>query len=178
MNQVWSYDFVHDLTEEGFQIRFLNVVDEFTRESLAIELQYSFKAKDVIAVLERLVRERGAPEFIRSDNGPEFISKAVVAWLEKKGSANAFIKPGAPWENAYIEAFNGKFRDELIDREIFTCLAEAKHLAKEYRNQYNQKRPHSSLGYKTPAEFASEQSARGSTMSCNPARSGGSSHSV
>lgn len=161
-NQVWSYDFVHDLTEGGLQLKFLTIVDEFTRESLAIEAAHSFKAKDVIAVLQRLVRERGAPEFIRSDNGPEFIAQAVVAWLAQQGSTTAFIQPGAPWENAYIETFNGKLRDELLDREMFTCLAEAKHLAKEYRIQYNHERPHSSLGYRTPAEFASGHSPSGS----------------
>jgi transposase InsO family protein len=160
-NQVWTYDFVHDLTEGGHQLKFLTVVDEFTRESLAIEVAYSFKAKGVIAVLERLVRERGAPEFIRSDNGPEFIAAAVVTWLEQQGSSTAFIQPGAPWENAYIETFNGKFRDELLDREMFTC-AEAKHLAKEYKIQYNHERPHSSLGYRTPAKFASGHSPSGS----------------
>jgi putative transposase len=161
-NQVWSYDFVHDLTEAGHQLKLLTVVDEFTREALAIEVGYSFKATDVIAVLERLVSERGAPEFIRSDNGPEFIAVAVTAWLAKNGSSTAFIQPGAPWENAYVETFNGKFRDELLDREMFTCLAEAKHLAKEYRNQYNHERPHSSLGYRTPAEFALGHSPSGS----------------
>jgi transposase InsO family protein len=161
-NQVWGYDFVHDLTEGGLQLKFLVVVDEFTRECLAIEVAHSFKAKDVIEALERLVRERGAPEFIRSDNGPEFIAAAVVAWLEQQGSSTAFIQPGAPWENAYVETFNGKFRDELLDREMFTCLAEAKHLAKEYRIQYNHERPHSSLGYRTPAEFASGHSPSGS----------------
>jgi transposase InsO family protein len=161
-NQVWSYDFVHDLTEGGLQLKFLTVVDEFTRESLAIEVAHSFKAKDVIVVLERLVKERGAPEFIRSDNGPEFIAQAVVAWLQQQGSDTAFIQPGAPWENAYIETFNGKFRDELLDREMFTCLAEAKHLAKQYRIEYNHERPHSSLGYRTPAEFASGHSPSGS----------------
>jgi transposase InsO family protein len=160
-NQVWTYDFAHDLTEGGHQLKFLTVVDEFTRESLAIEVAYSFKAKGVIAVLERLVRERGAPEFIRSDNGPEFIAAAVVTWLEQQGSSTAFIQPGAPWENAYIETFNGKFRDELLDREMFTC-AEAKHLAKEYKIQYNHERPHSSLGYRTPAKFASGHSPSGS----------------
>jgi len=161
-NQVWSYDFVHDLTESGHQLKFLTVVDEFTRESLAVEVAYSFKAKDVLVVLERLARERGAPEFIRSDNGPEFIAAAVVAWLEQHGSNTAFIQPGAPWENAYIETFNGKLRDELLDREMFTCLAEAQHLAREYRIQYNHERPHSSLGYRTPAEFASGHSPSGS----------------
>ena len=162
MNQVWTYDFVHDLTEDGRRLKFLTVVDEHTRECLALEVGWNFTSNDVIAVLAALVLERGPSEFIRSDNGPEFIAKAVREWLEARGSATAFVEPGAPWENAYIETFNGKLRDELLDREMFTCLAEAKHLSAHYRFEYNHERPHSSLGYRTPAEFASGCSPSGS----------------
>ena len=162
MNQVWTYDFVHDVVEDGRQLKFLTVVDEYTRECLALEVGWTFTSNDVIAVLEVLILERGPCEFVRSDNGPEFIAKAVREWLEARGSATAFIEPGAPWENAYIETFNGKVRDELLDREMITCLAEAKHLAARHRFQYNHERPHSSLGYRTPAEFASGCSTSGS----------------
>ncbi len=162
MNQVWTYDFIYDVAEGGRQLKFLAVVDEYTRECLALEVGWNFTSLDVIAVLETLILERGAPEFVRSDNGPEFIAKAVREWLEARGSETAFIEPGAPWENAYIETFNGKLRDELLDREIFTCLAEARHLAARHRFEYNHERPHSSLGYTTPAEFASGCSPSGS----------------
>jgi transposase InsO family protein len=153
-NQVWTYDFLFDVTEDGRLLKFFVVVDEHTREGLAIEVARNFKAVDVIAVLARLVAARGAPEFIRSDNGPEFIAVAVTAWLERSGIATAFIAPAAPWENAYIETFNGKLRDELLDREIFGSIAEAKHLAAAFLFDYNHHRPHSSLDYLTPAEYA------------------------
>lgn len=153
-NHVWTYDFVWDSTEDGRKLKFLSVVDEFTRECLALEVGRSFTAAAVVAVLARLVAERGAPGFIRSDNGPEFIAIAVRDWLKHAKSGAVFIAPGAPWENAYIETFNGKLRDELLDRELFFTLGEAKHLAAAYRFEYNHQRPHSSLKYKTPAEFA------------------------
>jgi len=153
-NHVWTYDFVFDRTDDGRRLKFLTVVDEFTRECLALPVARRFTAQDVIAVLAELVAERGAPAFIRSDNGPEFIALAVRAWLARAGIDTAFIEPGAPWENAYIETFNGKLRDELLQREIFLTVAEARHLADSFRVEYNCDRPHSSLGYQTPTEFA------------------------
>lgn len=153
-NHVWTYDFVFDRTEDGRRLKFLTVVDEFTRECLALPVERHFTARDVVAVLAELVTERGAPAFIRSDNGPEFIAMAVRDWLGRAGIDTAFIEPGAPWENAYSETFNGKLRDELLQREIFLTVAEARHLADGFRFEYNHDRPHSSLGYKTPAEFA------------------------
>ena len=153
-NHVWTYDFIFDRTDDGRMLKFLTVVDEFTRECLALPVARNFQAHDVIAVLERLVGERGAPAFIRSDNGPEFIAIAMRGWISAAGSDTAFVEPGAPWENAYIETFNGKFRDELLAREVFLTVAEARHLAEAFRLEYNLERPHSSLGYKTPAEFA------------------------
>lgn len=153
-NHVWSYDFVFDRTEDGRRLKFLTIVDEFTRECLRLEVGRSFTAPKVVDVLRELVAERGAPEFIRSDNGPEFIAIAVREWLEAVKIDTAFIEPGAPWENAYIETFNGKLGDELLDREMFFTLAEARHLATTYRSEYNHQRPHSTLDYLTPAEFA------------------------
>ncbi len=161
-NHVWTYDFVADQTEDGRMLRFLSVVDEFTRESLALDVERSMGAAEVIAALGRLVSERGAPELLRSDNGGEFIAHSVQRWLAEQRIETAYVAPGSPWENGYIESFNGKLRDELLHRELFTSLAEAKMLASEYRDEYNHRRPHSSLGYKTPAEFAAVQLASGS----------------
>jgi transposase InsO family protein len=131
----------------------LPVVDEYTRECLSIEVGRSITAEDVVAKLSQLFLERGEPKFIRSDNGPEFIAKAVKGWLEVAGVKTLYIEPGAPWENAHSESFNSRFRDELLDREVFTNVLEAKVLAEEYRSHYNHTRPHSALGYQTPAEF-------------------------
>jgi transposase InsO family protein len=161
-NHVWTYDLVADQTEDGRMLRFLSVVDEFTRESLALDVERSMGAVEVIAALGRLIAERGAPALLRSDNGGEFVAHSVQRWLAEKGIETAYIAPGSPWENAYIESFNGKLRDELLDRELFTSLTEAKMLASDYRDEYNRRRPHSALGYKTPAEFAAAQLASGS----------------
>lgn len=153
-NHVWTYDFIFDRTDDGRRLKHLTVVDEFTRECLALPVARNFRAHDVIAVLARLVAGRGAPAFIRSDNGPEFIAAAIRTWLSTVGSDTAFIGAGAPWKNAYIETFNGKLRDELLAREVFLTVAEARRLADAFRMAYNLERPRSSLGYKTPAEFA------------------------
>lgn len=154
INHVWSYDFVFDQTENGGRLKWLPVLDEFTRECLALEVARSLTATDVIATLDRLVRERGTPRYIRSDNGPEFVAKAVKAWIERNGFETAYIEPGAPWQNAYSESFNARFRDEFLNRELFANVFEAKVLGEEHRNKYNHHRPHSSLGILTPAEFA------------------------
>jgi putative transposase len=153
-NQVWSYDFVMDQTEDGRRLKWLPIVDEYTRECLRLEVERTMEAVDVVAVLDALAVERGMPEFIRSDNGPEFIARAVRDFLEKRGGKTAFVAPGAPWENAYSETFNSRLGDELLKRELFTSLGEAKVLAVRYRTEYNEERPHSALGYKTPAAFA------------------------
>jgi transposase InsO family protein len=152
-DHVWSYDFVMDRTEDGRQLKMLAIVDEYTRECLSIEVERSITAKDVVATLAELFSKRGEPKFIRSDNGPEFIAKAVKGWLEDSGVKTLYIEPGSLWENAYSESFNSRFRDELLDREEFTNVLEAKVLAKEYRRHYNHTRAHSTLGYQTPAEF-------------------------
>ena len=153
-DHVWSYDFVTARTADGRAFRMLTIIDEYTRECLAILVGRRLTSEDVIDQLFNLFILRGIPEHIRSDNGPEFTAKAVMKWLERLGVKTLFIEPGSPWENGYIESFNGKLRDELLNREIFTTLIEAKVLIAQWRKEYNQVRPHSSLGYKPPAPEA------------------------
>ena len=145
-NHVWSYDFVHDRTRDGKALRFLTVVDEYSRECLALLVSRSLKAFDVLECLSELFLSRGVPEFIRSDNGPEFIADALREWLGRLSVKPLFIEPGSPWENGYIESFNGKFRDEFLSVELFESVLEAQVLTERWRRQYNQARPHSSLG--------------------------------
>jgi len=147
---VWSYDFMQDRTHNGVKFRILNVMDEFTRECLAVRVARSLTSHDVIEVLTDLFIKRGVPVHIRSDNGPEFIAKRVRDWLEKLQVRPLFIEPGSPWENGYIESFNGKMRDELLNLEIFYSLQEAKVLIEIWRRHYNTVRPHSALGYRPP----------------------------
>jgi len=154
MNHVWSYDFVEDQTTDGKKLKLLPIVDEYTRECLTIEVERHLTAKDVVATLQYLFELRGAPAYIRSDNGPEFIAEVVKAWLAATAVATLYIEPGSPWENAYSETFNSRLRDELLDREVFTSLGEAKVLVEDHRLDYNHQRPHSALRYQTPAEFA------------------------
>lgn len=153
-NQVWAWDFIHDRTEDGRTLKWLSVVDEYTRECLALEAARSFKSADVIDVLIDLLHVRGVPKHVRSDNGPEFIAKAIRAWLSAANVGTLYVDPGAPWQNGFAESFHGKLRDELLDAELFTCLKEAKMLSMRWRLDYNHRRPHSSLGYRTPAQFA------------------------
>ena len=153
-NHVWTYDFVLDRTEDGRRLKLLTLVDEYTRECLAIDVARHITGADVIHTLRRLVGERGAPTHMRSDNGPEFIAHAVRTWLASEHVNTLFIAPGSPWENAYSESFNGKLQDELLKGELFTSMVEARWLVDRWRNEYNQERPHSSLGYRTPAAFA------------------------
>jgi transposase InsO family protein len=148
---VWSYDFMIDRTADGRAIKILNIIDEYTRECLAILVARKIKNQDVIDLLFDLFILRGIPQYIRSDNGPEFTARTVRKWLNRLGVRTLFIEPGSPWENGYIESFNGKLRDELLSREIFTTLQEAKVLLSQWRREYNQLRPHSSLGYRPPA---------------------------
>ena len=150
-NHVWSYDFVEDRTHNGRKFRMLNVIDEFTRECLAIRIDRKLNSAAVIDVLTDLFVLRGVPSHIRSDNGPEFIAKAVRDWITAVGARTAFIEPGSPWENGYCESFNSKLRDELLDGEIFYSLAEARIVIEGWRQHYNTERPHSALGYKPPA---------------------------
>jgi transposase InsO family protein len=151
---VWSYDFVHERTHDGRAVRILSIVDEYTRECLALEVNRSLKSEDVLVTLEDLFVQRGTPAYIRSDNGPEFTAKAVREWLERLEVQTLFIEPGSPWENGYVESFNGKLRDELLNGEIFYTLKEAEVLIERWRSFYNRERPHSSLGYRPPAPEA------------------------
>jgi len=153
-DHVWSYDFVTARTSDGRAFKMLTLIDEYTRECLAILVERRLTSEDVINQLYTLFLVRGVPEHIRSDNGPEFTAKAVRSWLNKLGVKTLFIEPGSPWENGYIESFNGKLRDELLNREIFNTLTEAKVLIADWRKEYNQIRPHSSLGYRPPAPEA------------------------
>ncbi len=152
-NHVWAWDFLHDRTSAGGPLKWLTLVDEYTRECLALEVRRGMTAKAVQAVLAEVVQQRGTPMHIRSDNGPEFIAKAIRAWMVGAGLETLYIAPGAPWENGYAESFNSKVRDELLNAEEFGSVLEAQVLAREWRQEYNHVRPHSSLGYGTPAEF-------------------------
>ncbi len=150
-NHVWSYDFVEDRTHDRRKIRMLNVIDEFTRECLAIRVSRKLNATDVIDVLSDLFILCGVPGHIRSDNGPEFIAKSVREWIVAVGARTAYIEPGSPWENGYCESFNSKLRDELLNGEIFYSLNEAKVIIESWRRHYNTIRPHSSLAYRPPS---------------------------
>jgi putative transposase len=163
-NHVWSYDFVEDRTHDGRRFRMLNVVDEFTRECLAIRVARRLGAAEVIDVLSDLFILRGGPGYIRSDNGPEFVAKAVRGWIAAVGAKTAYIAPGSPWENGYIESFNARLRDELLDGEVFYSLREAEIVIESWRRHDNTVRPHGSLGYKPPApEVLLPPSARPAT---------------
>lgn len=153
-NHVWSYDFVSDRIHNGKKIRMLTVIDEYTRKCLAIRVGCSLKADDVLDILSTLFITEGVPDYIRSDNGSEFTAKALREWIESVGVKTAYIEPGSPWENGYNESFNGKLRDELLNREIFYSLKEAQVLIEQWRRHYNEVRPHSSLGYRPPAPQA------------------------
>jgi putative transposase len=152
-NHVWAYDFIFDACANGQQLKCLTVVDEFTRECLAIDVAGSIRSSRVIEVLARLVSLHGAPVALRSDNGPEFVSRAILAWLVESGINTALIDPGKPWQNGTDESFNGKFRDECLSLEWFRSRAEARIVIEIWRRHYNEVRPHSSLDYLTPNEF-------------------------
>jgi putative transposase len=152
-NQVWTYDFVFDQSLSGKSLKILTLIDEFTRESLALEVGVSIKSEKVRQILQRVCWEKGFPELIRSDNGSEFIGQAVNNWLAENGIKPIFIEPGKPWQNGKGESFNGKLRDECLSREWFSSVREAQVIIQGWRKFYNEERPHSSLGYLTPQEF-------------------------
>ena len=159
-NYVWTYDLLAERTDDGRQFKLLVVLDEFTREVLAIEVGWSFTVQDVILMLQFLFAVRGAPKHIRSDNGPEFIAKNIQRWLKRAVVDTLYINKASPWENAYVESFNGKLRDELLNCELFLSLSEARCVVDEWRLDYNHHRPHSSLDWQTPAAFAAKLKAR------------------
>jgi transposase InsO family protein len=154
INDVWCWDFIHDRDAAGRPLKWLLLEDEFTREGLAVEAGRSIKAADAIETLASVMLIRGVPKHLRSDNGPEFIAAALRAYLEKAGVGTLYIEPGAPWQNGYAESFGGKFRDELLDAEVFEGIADARDLSAWWRSEYNHRRPHSSLRYMTPAAYA------------------------
>ena len=154
--EVWSVDFVFDATMSGTTLKMLTVGDDFTRECLAIEVATSFPAAKVIAVLSRLVTQHGAPAWVKSDNGSEFIAHTLQAWLAGKDSKSHFIAPGSPWQNGFRESFHSRLREEFLFETLFASLAEARVLVEAFRREYNEERPHQSLGYKTPQEYKTE----------------------
>ncbi len=179
-DHVWAYDLVHDRTNDGRALRMLTDVDEFTRECLAIDVGRGVTSEDVLERLSDLFVRRGVPAHVRSDNGPEFTAKAVRAWLGRVGVKALYIEPGSPWEDGYCESFNGELRDELLDREVFDTLLEAKVLIERWRREYNGVRPHSSLGYRPAGRL--EAHGRGSRRAVRagqrppPANGGGGRH--
>lgn len=160
-NHVWSYDFVHDRTHDGKPFRILNIVDEFSRECLATIVKRRFTSQDVILILADLFLKHGCPVHIRSDNGPEFIAKKLRKWLKSLEVGPLYIQPGSPWENGYVESFNGKMRYELLNGEIFFSLLEAKVIIERWRRHYNERRPHASLGGRPPAPMATMPETNG-----------------
>lgn len=152
-HQVWTYDFVHDACANGQRLKILTLTDEVTRESLAIEVATTIRSPRVLTVLEQVIRRRGAPMYVRSDNGPEFVARVVQRWLQTQHVQTVYIQPGSPWQNAYGESFNGRLRDECLNVEWFRNLAEAKAVIGAWQRHYHQERPHSSLGYQTPHAF-------------------------
>jgi putative transposase len=153
-NHVWSYDFVKAMTHDGRALRLLVLIDEYTRECLAIRVERRLGSREVIETLADVMLWRGIPEYIRSDNGPEFVAKELRKWLGNLGTGTLYIEPGSPWENGYCESFNGKLRDECLNGEIFYSLKEAKIVIEKWRVEYNTRRPHSALGYRPPAPAA------------------------
>jgi len=161
-NHLWSYDFLTERLENGRLVRLLVVIDEYTRECLAMDVAKSFRGEDVVELLRYLFAVRGYPAYIRSGNGPEFISNAVKRWLKRSGVETLYIAPGSPWENGYIESFNSRLRDELLNRELFLSVDELRYVADRWRMDYNHYRPHSSLDYMAPAAFAATCLEQGS----------------
>lgn len=158
-NHVWAFDFQFDQTADGRALKLLNIVDEFTRESLAMLVARSIDAEMVVGALERLCGERGAPELLRMDNGPEMTAHALRDWCTLSGTGTAFIEPGSPWQNPFVESFHSRVRDELLDIEEFSCLAEARVVIGDWQEDYNRRRPHSALGMLAPVAFAAECAA-------------------
>jgi putative transposase len=155
-NHVWAFDFQFDQTADGHVLKLMNVVDEFTREALVMLVARSIDADRVVSELERLVAERGAPEHLRMDNGPEMTADALRQWCERSRTGTAYIEPGSPWQNPFVESFHSRVRDELLDVEEFACLGEARVVIEDWREDYNRRRPHSSLGMRAPAVFAAQ----------------------
>jgi len=157
-NDVWAWDFIHDRDESGRELKWLILIDEFTRENLLLEVERSMTALEVVRRVSQVMAARGCPNYIRSDNGPEFIAKALKAFLDAAGVKTLYIEPGSPWQNGIVESFNGRFRDECLNAELFRDTNDAKALSGNWRQEYNHERPHSSLGYLPPAVYAAKTS--------------------
>jgi len=173
-NDVWCWDFVYDRTVSGSQLQWLSIVDEYTRECLALKVDRGITSEDVIDTLSELFAMRGVPRHIRSDNGPEFIAHALRRWLGQVGVDAMYIEPASPWENGYAESFHGRLRDEFLAMEIFDGVRDARTLTASWRDEYNTQRPHSSLGYQTPVRFAAACAASASAKASAPAAHAGS----
>jgi len=158
-NHVWSWDFVADRTDNGGKLRILTLIDEYTRECIALHVARKLTSHDLVEVMERLLVERGVPEHMRSDNGSEFIARILRSWLQEHQVKTLYIEPGSPWQNGHVESFNGSLRDECLDRELMLSLAEARVLIEDYRVHYNDERPHGGIGYRTPAQARMEAEA-------------------
>jgi putative transposase len=167
-NEVWSWDFVVDQTQQGSVFRILTLIDEHTRECLATHVAWSIRAVDVLGVLEDAMHKHGVPQHVRSDNGPEFVAYAIQDWMKEHQIKTLYIKPGSPWENGYIESFHDKMRDECLNREVFGSLTEASVIIGQWRREYNERRPHSSLRYSTPAEVAARCQTALRATPCTP----------
>jgi len=154
MNQMWSIDFCHDCTADGRGVKIFSVIDEFTRRCLAIKAERHITGADVVRVLKKLFAQHGVPQHVRCDNGTEFVCKAVRRWLGQRKVSPLYIEPGSPWENGYVESYHSRLRDELLNREEFATLLEARGMLELWRREYNQERPHSALGYLAPEAFA------------------------
>ena len=154
MNHLWSFDFCHDRTADGRAIKIFSVIDEFTRRCLAIEVQRHITGADVVMVLKKLFARYGVPQHVRCDNGPEFVGKTLRRWLSQRKVSPLYIEPASPWENGYVESYHARLRDEVLSREEFATLLQARGMLELWRREYNQERPHSALGYQTPEAFA------------------------
>ena len=166
--QVWTWDFIADATIRGGALRMLTILDEHTRECHILRADRALKARDVLAWLQRAIQEHGAPQYLRSDNGPEFIAEAVQRWLRDNQIKTIYIDPGSPWQNGFVESFHGRFRDECLNREQLWTLTEARVIIEDFRRDYNQQRPHSQLGYQSPARFAAQLTPSPSAVGLRP----------
>ena len=168
INHVWSWDFISDRTDNGGKLRILSVIDEYSRECLALHVARKLTADDLIEVMERLVAQRGAPGHIRSDNGSEFVARTLQSWLAKRHIRTLYIEPGSPWQNGHVESFHGSLRDECLDRELMLSVAEARVIIEDYRRHYNEERPHGGIGYRTPTQAFMEAHTLDAKVTSSP----------
>jgi len=171
-NHVWTWDFIADATVRGGSLRMLTILDEYTRECHVLQAERALKSADVLAWLQKAIAQHGAPEHLRSDNGSEFIAKIVQGWLKANGVKTIYIEPGSPWQNGFVESFHGRFRDECLNREQLWTLTEARVVVGDYRQEYNQVRPHSRLGYESPAVFAARSCPSPAPVGLRPPSTG------